>query len=343
VKSPDFATCTVLKLVHEGEIARRYISLIALLAHPTFSRITIPEHPSVDMLVAQLAVLVTPARRNQPSSGADRQALVGRRIMSTLPPTFSRWFQFRPYPYLATSYDGYILSFVIFGDTVRSLKLLSFPSPVWVKHHPYVEPLPVRAQISKRLSHNVWFVCCLKCQNRSVCFVVARLHGRANVSAIPEQKPKPLWSCALDLDGAVKTALNLEMGISLLRRRAATQGRHLKLRKIFESLLFADFHIFQSRPLQLEHPRLHDHGSFSGDSWGRISGSIGVTSRFHPLRSTRVIAVSGYYRCRAMIISTARNCADCDQRLWGSCVERRPNGVARRSCGEIKLRWRKEI
>jgi hypothetical protein len=45
-------------------------------------------------------------------------------------PTFSCWFQLRPYPYLATSYDRYIFSFVIFGDSVRSLKLLSFPSPV---------------------------------------------------------------------------------------------------------------------------------------------------------------------------------------------------------------------
>ena len=98
--------------------------------HGWLSRVTISEHPSVDMLVAQLAVVVTPPRMNQPSTRADRQVLVDRRIMSTLPPTFSYWFQFRPYPYLATSYDGYILSFVIFGDSVRSLKLLSFPSPL---------------------------------------------------------------------------------------------------------------------------------------------------------------------------------------------------------------------
>jgi hypothetical protein len=45
-------TSCVLKLVHEGKIVWRYVSLIALLAHPAFSRITIPEHPSVDMLVA---------------------------------------------------------------------------------------------------------------------------------------------------------------------------------------------------------------------------------------------------------------------------------------------------
>jgi hypothetical protein len=59
LQSPDFVICPVLKLVHEGEIASHYVSLIALNAHPTFSRIAISEHPSVDMSPAQFAVLVT--------------------------------------------------------------------------------------------------------------------------------------------------------------------------------------------------------------------------------------------------------------------------------------------
>jgi hypothetical protein len=58
----------VLKLVHESEIAPRYISLIAFLAHPALSRVTISEHPGVNLLVAQLAVFVTPSLRNQPST-----------------------------------------------------------------------------------------------------------------------------------------------------------------------------------------------------------------------------------------------------------------------------------
>jgi len=49
---PAWDTSRVLKLVHEGKIVWRYVSLIALLAHPAFCRIAIPEHPSVDMLVA---------------------------------------------------------------------------------------------------------------------------------------------------------------------------------------------------------------------------------------------------------------------------------------------------
>jgi hypothetical protein len=49
-----------LKLVHESEIALRHITLIAVLAHPALSRVTISEHPSVDMLFAQFAVFVTP-------------------------------------------------------------------------------------------------------------------------------------------------------------------------------------------------------------------------------------------------------------------------------------------
>ena len=49
---PRLGLSSVLNLVHEGKIVWRYVSLIALLAHPAFSRITIPEHPSVDMLVA---------------------------------------------------------------------------------------------------------------------------------------------------------------------------------------------------------------------------------------------------------------------------------------------------
>src|SRR5271155_3315725 len=110
------------------------------------------------MLVAQFAVLMTPARRNHPSSRADRQSLIGRWIVPTLTPTYSCWFQFCPDSYLATSDNGYVLGFIIFCNRVDSLKLLFLPAPVWVKDHPYVEPLPVRAQISKRASDNVWFV-----------------------------------------------------------------------------------------------------------------------------------------------------------------------------------------
>ncbi len=83
-----FVISPVLKLVHEGEIASYYVSLIALNADPTFSRVAISERPSVDMSPAQFAVLVTPARRNQPSPRADRQSLVGRRIVSTLTPRY---------------------------------------------------------------------------------------------------------------------------------------------------------------------------------------------------------------------------------------------------------------
>src|SRR5580658_9317721 len=109
-------------------------------------------------------MLVTPDRGNEPRSRADRQALVRRRIMSTLPGSFSSWFQFRPHPYLATAYDGCILGLVIFGDGIRSAKLHSFPSPVRVKHHPHVIPLPAGAQISEPLSRcNVWFSLYLKC------------------------------------------------------------------------------------------------------------------------------------------------------------------------------------
>ena len=110
------------------------------------------------MSPAQFAVLVTPAQRNHPIPGADRQRLVGRRIVSTLTTTYSCWLQFRPDPYLATTDNGYILGFIVFSDRVNSLKLPFFPTPVWVKNHPHVKPLPVRAQISKRLSNNVRFV-----------------------------------------------------------------------------------------------------------------------------------------------------------------------------------------
>src|ERR1700685_3196968 len=179
-------THCILKLVHEGEIARRYISLIALLAHPAPSRVTISGHPSVDMFVAQLAVLVTPARRNQPSSRADRQSLVGRRIVSTLAPTFSCWLQFRPYLYLSTPYDGYILRFVVFGDCVRSLKLLFFPSPVWVKHHPDIKTLPIGTEISQLQSDYSWFLFFLTSQNRGPCFFIEELQHGAEVSALAE-------------------------------------------------------------------------------------------------------------------------------------------------------------
>src|SRR5580698_5429660 len=240
-------TFSVSKLVHEGEIARHYISLIALLAHPALSGVTIPEHPSVDMLVAQLAVLVAPARRNQPSPRANRQALVGRGIVSTLPPTFSCWFQFRPYPDLAIAYDGYILSFVIFGDSVRSLKLLSFPSPVWVKHHPDIESLPVGTEISQLQSDYSWFFFFLTSQNRGPRFFIEGLQHGAEVSALAEQKPKPSRARALDdvVETAwkdVETALKLERGISGLRGRAATHLGDDKLREIFERLSSMDFH-----------------------------------------------------------------------------------------------------
>jgi hypothetical protein len=42
----------VLEFVHEGEIVLRHITLIALLADPALSPVTISEHPSVDMLFA---------------------------------------------------------------------------------------------------------------------------------------------------------------------------------------------------------------------------------------------------------------------------------------------------
>jgi hypothetical protein len=42
----------VSKVIHEGEIAPRYIPPMATLAHPAVSRITISKHPSLDMLVA---------------------------------------------------------------------------------------------------------------------------------------------------------------------------------------------------------------------------------------------------------------------------------------------------
>jgi integrase len=71
-----------------------------------------------------------------------------------------------------------------------------------------------------------------------------RLHACAKASALSEQEPKPLWACALD--GVVKTTVNLEVGISVLRRWPATHGGHYKLRRVFESLRFADFH---SRPV----------------------------------------------------------------------------------------------
>jgi hypothetical protein len=50
----------MLKLVHEGEIAAHYISLIARHAHPAFSWVTVSERPRVDVGFAQLAVLVIP-------------------------------------------------------------------------------------------------------------------------------------------------------------------------------------------------------------------------------------------------------------------------------------------
>src|SRR4029077_11467464 len=81
---------------------------------------------------------------------------------------------------------------------IRSAKLHSFPSPVRVKHHPHVVPLPVGAQVSKPLSwRNAWFVFCLKCENRRVCCLIMRLHGRENVSAQSEHEPKPLWANAI--------------------------------------------------------------------------------------------------------------------------------------------------
>src|SRR5271169_965661 len=94
-----------LKLVHEGKIAPLYISLIALLAHPASPRVTISEHPRVDMRLAEFAVLVTPPGRKQSSPRADRQSLVRRRIVSALTPTYTGWFQFCPDPYLAIPYD----------------------------------------------------------------------------------------------------------------------------------------------------------------------------------------------------------------------------------------------
>src|SRR5580693_8134007 len=130
VKSPVYAIYRILKFIHEGEIASHYVSLIALNAHPTFSRIAIAERSSVDMSPAQFAVLVTPARWDYPSPRADRQSLVGRRIVSALTAASSCWFHFCPDPYFATSDNGYVLGFVVFGNRISSLKLLLFPAPV---------------------------------------------------------------------------------------------------------------------------------------------------------------------------------------------------------------------
>jgi len=54
----------VSKLVYEGKIAPRYIPLIALLAHPALSRVTISEDPRVDMPVAELAFFETPCPKD---------------------------------------------------------------------------------------------------------------------------------------------------------------------------------------------------------------------------------------------------------------------------------------
>src|SRR5579863_1888524 len=168
--------------------------------------------------------------------------------MPTLPPAYSYWFQFRPDLYLATSHDGYILSFVIFGNGIDSVKLLSFPSPVWVKHHPNIDRIPVRTEISQLQSDYSWFLFFLTDENRSLCFLIEGLQHGAEVSALPEQEPKPSGACALD--GVVEAAprnsvertLKFEPRISSLGRCSATHRSHDKLGEIFERLWFNDFH-----------------------------------------------------------------------------------------------------
>ncbi len=96
---------STLKLVHKGEVALHYISVVALLAHPTFSGVTVSELPRINMSFAQLAVLVAPPARNSSRLGFRRQSLIGGRIVPTLTSPSLHWFYFRPDSYLASFDD----------------------------------------------------------------------------------------------------------------------------------------------------------------------------------------------------------------------------------------------
>jgi hypothetical protein len=62
----------MLELVHEGEVAPHYISLIALLAHPILFGVTVSELPHVNMSFAQTTVLMIPPGRDELNLGVSR-------------------------------------------------------------------------------------------------------------------------------------------------------------------------------------------------------------------------------------------------------------------------------
>src|SRR5205807_6832552 len=124
--------------------------------------------------------------------------LVGRRIMSALPRIYCCGFQLRPDPYLATSHDRYILSFVIFGDSIGSLKFLPLPSPLWVTHHPDMKRLPVGTQVSQRQSNHSWFLFFLTGEDRRICLLIEGLQHGTEASTLAEQEPEPTRAGALD-------------------------------------------------------------------------------------------------------------------------------------------------
>ena len=73
ILTPNFAALSIpSKLVHKGEISSRYVSLVALLAHPMLGRVAVSELASIDVVLAKVAMLVPPSLRNNSGFGFSR-------------------------------------------------------------------------------------------------------------------------------------------------------------------------------------------------------------------------------------------------------------------------------
>ena len=84
--------------------------------------------------------------------------------MSTLPRSYSSFgSEFCPYLYLATSYDGYILGFIVFCHDILPEIAVRFPAPVRSRTIPTWYPCqwgPDKQVVFRAMSG---FVCYLKC------------------------------------------------------------------------------------------------------------------------------------------------------------------------------------